>query len=569
MRLPCIALTLVVRLVGAGSLSQAPTGATAFVNDYWYDKAAYGNHPAQQFVSAAELEAPQANILRWDEACETELYTTMTPRGWATAQPQATILDYKGELVWTTAWDNRQLYNLMVQEYRGESYLTFWAGNDGVGVDTIGGHGSGTIIMLDKYYDVFKEIRAANDLEADLHEFRLTDAGTALLTVYEVVEVDLSAVGKATGPIWDCLIQEVDVETGEAVFQWRASEHWAVDDGYAPIGDNGEAGRAWDYFHLNSIDKDARGNYLVSSRYMRSLSYVDGATGEVLWVLGGKRNMFADLSGGRATDFAYQHDARWADNRTAITMFDNGNDGGHAHHGPTRGLKIRVDEAAMTAEVLGDYRNPRGIKGLSQGSYQTLPGGGGGDGGGDEEAGHHVLLGYGLSPAYTEFAADGTPLCDVHFGPQSRFGTGDVQSYRTYKSAWRGYPGTPPAAALRRVGIDRWKVYVSWNGATEVVRWELQGAGPQDDENALLLDETWEMLRSDNKVTFETAVPLPRACPPYLRVVALDTDGEMLGVTDTIDASNLTDAVSCTNRIPPIPQIIHPPDHLHALGGSG
>jgi hypothetical protein len=58
---------------------------------------------------------------------------------------------------------------------------------------------------------------------------------------------------------------------------------------------------------MNSIQKDELGNYLVSARYTHTITYIDGNTSAIVWILGGKRNTFEDLSNGRskATDIAY------------------------------------------------------------------------------------------------------------------------------------------------------------------------------------------------------------------------------------------------------------------------
>lgn len=392
---------------------------------------------------------------------------------------------------------------------------------------------------MDKSYNVFKEVRAAYGLDADLHDFRITEAGTALITVYEIVQHDLKEAGKNhIGPVWDCLIQEVDLETGLALFQWSALEHWRLADSYRDIGSEGEGDRAYDFFHMNSIDKDARGNYLTSSRYMHSLTYINGKTGEVIWILGGKRNMFRDLSDGAATNFAYQHDARWSSNDT-ITLFDNGVDDGHPNIAPTRGLKVKVNEKTMTAEVVTEYFNPHKIHGLSQGSFQTLPNG-------------NVVLGYGNSAAFTEYASSGEVLCDTHFGPESKFGTGGVQSYRVYKYEWHGYPTTTPSTAIRRNSSRNWNFYVSWNGATEVSKWVLQGS-----DNITSTDEHWKELSRTKRTSFETSFGLHASYPKYLRAVAVHSEGHMLGVSTPINILSV-DQVRFEPSSPPFG------DHLFA-----
>ncbi|KAI1804013.1 ASST-domain-containing protein [Daldinia bambusicola] len=511
-------------LVVIGVVNGIPSKLSDSLYDFGYEKSAYGPHPLTVFKSAAQLEVPKLDVLQSSKSCQSSLYTFLTPRGRATHEAQATILDSNGDLIWTSGWNGQQLYNLMVQEYKGEKYLTFWAGDD-----TVGGHGAGTIIMLDSTYSLFKEVRAAYGLDADLHDFRITPSGTALITVYHVIQRDLSEVGKNhVGPVWDCVIQEVDLETGLAVFQWEASDHWNLADSYREIGDEGEGDRAYDYFHMNSIDKDARGNYLTSSRYMHSLTYINGTTGEVIWILGGKRNMFKDLSDGTATNFAYQHDARWS-GKDIITIFDNGGDGGHRDAAATRGLKLKIDEKAMTASVVTEYFNPHDIHALSQGSFQSLPNG-------------NVLLGYGYSAAFTEFASNGDVLCDTHFGPESRFGTGEVQSYRVYKYEWHGMPKTNPASAIRRNGKRSGSFYVSWNGATEVSQWFLQGS---DDLNST--DGGWKELNRTDRLGFETEFEVLETYPRYLRAAAVHKEGYMLGVSEPIDVAETKEQFTPTS----------------------
>lgn len=120
-------------------------------------------------------------------------------------------------------------------------------------------------------------------------------------------------------------MQEIHIETNEVIFEWHASDYYETNESYFPAGTAGlRRTHAYDFFHINSIDKDEAGNYLISSRYLQSLTYIDGKSGKILWVLGGKKNNFKDLSDGKATALAWQHDARWTANHTGITLFDNG-----------------------------------------------------------------------------------------------------------------------------------------------------------------------------------------------------------------------------------------------------
>ena len=361
--------------------------------------------------------------------------------------------------------------------------------------------------QLDSSYNEVHKLGAAGGLDGDLHEFRITEQGTALITIYEIIPADLSPLGHSPdGSIWDCLFQEIDLATGSILFQWRSSEHYAITDTYRDIPDDDP----FDYFHINSVEKDPKGNYLISSRYMHSVTYISGTTGEILWVLGGKRNNFTDLSDGKATGFMYQHDARWHDKYTTITIFDNAAEDGHIVGPYTRGMRIKIDQKKMTAELVNEYVNPQHIFGVSQGSMQVMDNG-------------HVLLGYGNTGAMTEFAANGIVLCDMHFGPQAYFGSGDIQSYRVFKFNWVGKPTTKPDVQILHNKEDNTtNLYVSWNGATEVAKWVLEGA----DEVG---DKRWETIEELAKEGFETTFSIMSDAPTYVRVKGLDSRGKVLG----------------------------------------
>ncbi|KAF2711583.1 hypothetical protein K504DRAFT_500243 [Pleomassaria siparia CBS 279.74] len=487
-----------------------------YTDDPKFETGEYGAYPMQRFHSS-KVVAPRPNLLSTHPSCDDGSLTMLNPRGNAVPEEARgpVILDSQGNAVWSvTGYD--QTYNLQAQEYRGKQYLTFWSGND-----AIGGHGNGQYIMLDSSYKEVARIKAANGLEADLHEFRLTDAGTALITVYDVQHADLTKLGgKSDGYIWDSVFQEIDIETGKLVFQWRASDHFDVTDSYRQRGNQGgRRGDPWDFFHINSVDKDPSGNYLISARYTSTVTYINGKTGKIIWVLGGRKNNFADLSDGRATDFRYQHDARWHNNYTTISIFNNGaqapNNAENAQF--SRAMKIDIDTSnstAMTTKLDTQYINTLQISSSSQGNMQILPNG-------------NTLVGYGYNAAFTEFASNGVALCETHFGATSRFHTGDVQSYRVMKFNWTGIPNTDPDIAL----VDG-SLYVSWNGATEVRKWVLETGNKRVSRN----DEEikWLVASKTKKNGFETEIKIPNSGREFVRIVGVDGSGKSLGSTRVV-----------------------------------
>lgn len=116
-----------------------------FVHNKAFDKGKYGDFVEEEYSSAELISAPRPNVYeRVPGACDGDdgLLVMTTLRGWAVPRPGPTILDGQGRLVWTDP-SYIQPYNLQVQTYRDEQFLTFWAGDDGVK-----GHGAGFYYMV-------------------------------------------------------------------------------------------------------------------------------------------------------------------------------------------------------------------------------------------------------------------------------------------------------------------------------------------------------------------------------------------------------------------------------------
>ncbi|KAK8203903.1 ASST-domain-containing protein [Phyllosticta capitalensis] len=519
--LPSFAALSVSSLLAFSSLGHADL--IPYIADKGYDAGEYGSYPMQDFKST-RIRAPRVNIMATSPQCDDEgQYIFLNPRGRAVPEANPMILDSAGNLVWTLDGKNHgETYNLGVQTYKGEQYLTFWGGNDAVG-----GHGQGKYYMFDSSYNQVREISSVGAIDGDLHEFYFTENETAILSVYEISQLDLTPLGGSENSwVWDGSFQEINLETGELLFQWKSTSHYTAEDCYHKFAGGGTSPSGpFDYYHINSVQKDDKGNYLVSARYSHSVTYIDGQTGEVLWQLGGKRNNFTDLSEGRATDFRWQHDAQFHENGTIITLFDNGAEAGLFESEYSRGMRIRIDTEAMTAELETEYINPQHTLSSSQGSMQVMENG-------------NVLVGFGYDAVYTEFSANGVALCDVHFAAQSSWETGDVQSYRARKHKWVGRPNTKPD-----IVVEGSSVYVSWNGATEVHRWVLEESdyvqmdGAEAGAAATVkgfegdVGEAWFPVQTVEKAGFETELRFGVEVKKYVRVVALDKDGRVLAAS--------------------------------------
>lgn len=459
---------------------------------------------AHELISRPDLAPPQVSISpgeAWSQRDEGEDgYLFVTP-GFEDDQPStgSMILDSRGELIWMDEADKQDPdgnhFDLRVQDYRGEPVLSHYLGSSGPG------YGQGEFLLLDEHYEEIARVTTGGDLgpgRADFHDSVITDQDTMLLIAYVAVPADLTPVGgPEDGWAMDSMIQEIDIATGEVVFEWSALEHVplsetmvAFEDARAEDEQTGTEQLPFDYFHLNSVTEDADGSLLISARNTHAVYRLDRGTGEVDWTLGGSAT---DFEMGEGAVFAWQHDAQRAPDGT-LTLFDNHNDTGEGES--SRGLRLSLDEQAMTASVDTEYLPPQQRPSGSMANAQQLDDGG-------------MLLGWGQQPFYSKHTRDGELVYDAHHG-------GDG-SYRAYEAVWEGRPRTAPDVVVREDAGQR-VAHVSWNGATEVAQWRLLTG---DDEAGATPQETVE------RDGFETAIPVAHEAA-YLAVEALDAEGEVL-----------------------------------------
>jgi Arylsulfotransferase (ASST) len=402
------------------------------------------------------------------------------------------IVDDGGRVVWFHPVPKGMTATLFqVQRYRGEPVLTWWQGH------THAGHGLGEYVIVDRHYREIARVRAAEGHRGDHHEFQLTPRGTALFTVYAPRWKDLSSVGGPRhGRIYESMIQEVDVASGRLVWAWHSADHLPPREGCTPL----RAGRPHDYVHLNSIDVERGGRLLVSARNTHAIYEIDHRTGRILWRLGGRRSDFRMGPGAR---FALQHDARRRADGT-ISLFDNE---ATPRVGPqSRGLVLRLDRRHRTARLVRAYTHPDRLLAIAEGNVQTLPDGHGRPG--------HVFIGWGPQEHVSEFSRGGRLLFDLRLPAGS-------DTYQAFRFRWHGEPLDRPALAARRAGAGRVTVWASWNGATEVRRWEVLAG----EDRASLAP-----VRSAAKQGFETAIQV-RTDAPLVAVRALDARGRVLAVS--------------------------------------
>jgi len=409
------------------------------------------------------------------------------------------IVDQKGSPVWfrkvpdpaTVAIDFK------VQQYRNQPVLTWWEGT--IGGTGGQGVGQGEFVLADRSYREITRVRAAGTEQADQHDFVITPRGSGLFWVYDPVPVDLTPLGgPKNGVLHDGVLQEIDIATGRRLFEWRARDHVDLTESYAPLPQGNSAHLPYDYFHANSVGLAADGNIILSARHTWTVYKLDKRTGRVIWRLGGKKSDFPLDANAK---FSWQHDFRQRRDGS-YGLFDNGA-GVTKERDYSRGLVLKLDEAARTATFVREFVHPEKLSAPTQGNFRELPDGG-------------SFIGWGQKPHFTEHNADGT----VRLAGRLPL---DNQSYRAYKAEWGGVPLDQPALGLH---VDGGNVIVStsWNGATKVARWRAR-AGAQPGALAGAVE--------GGRSGFETRLTIP-GTPEYVVAEALDSAGRVLGASSAI-----------------------------------
>jgi arylsulfotransferase ASST len=417
----------------------------------------------------------------------------LAEKGGATRPGGPVIADNRGRILWYLQLEHPlEATDFRTQTYRGKPVLTWWQGTI-----SKAGIGRGEYVVYDASYRQIATVKATKGLEGDLHEFQLTPRGTAYISIYHAVPADLSAVGGPhDGWVYDSVIQEIDVSSGDVVFEWHSLDH-------VPLTESLQAGREparhatrkrpLDYFHVNSVSDAPGGRVLVSGRNTSAV-YLLARDGSVVWRLGGKRSDFGPPA---AVKFRFQHNARLHPG-DLLTLFDNGAIPKVEPY--SRALELKLAMNARRVSVAKVFVHPLKISSPFEGNVQLLPDGG-------------ALVGWGGVRKVTEFTRAGA----VRFEVKLPFG----DTYRGYRLAWNGNPGGRPAIA-----VSSGRVYASWNGRLGIDHWDVLG-GEDAQHLARVGTHRWTGL--------ETEIPLADP-PPTVAVRAVDGSGRVLGVSDTADS---------------------------------
>jgi hypothetical protein len=277
----------------------------------------------------------------------------------------------------------------------------------------------GYFLALDSSYHVVDEYMCGNGYNTNEHELRLLPEGHAYLMSYDGQMVGMDTVVEGGNPnamVFGLIIQEIDLNK-EVVFEWRSWDHFKITDALR----EDLTGIDIDYVHGNAIEIESDGNILISSRNMDEVTKIDRTTGDIIWRMGGKNNQFTFVND--PDGFNAQHDIRRLANGH-VTLFDNG-----TYRGYSRAVEYELDENALTATLVWEYRHSPDILGWALGSTQRLPDG-------------NTLIGWGsANPTVSEVTPDGREVYEMGF-PEAIF------SYRVFSHPWKTNAFVPKVDAV-------------------------------------------------------------------------------------------------------------------------
>jgi hypothetical protein len=361
-----------------------------------------------------------------------------------------------------------------------------------------------TVVVLNQHYRRIATLQARAPWIVDGHDASIVGGDIWVTVTRPVPNQDLTAYGgPRRGVVVDSGVQEYRLSTGRLIRTWDALNPGGRPN--VPLSASVQPWNPlpWDAYHLNAVQPLPNGDLLVSMRDTSAVYLIDPVTGHVVWTLGGEDSTFTFGPGAR---FAWQHDAK-------LIQPGQGGQGAHVEltlfnddccvmtrrmqpgrpDGPSEGMVLDLNTVTHRAALVAAYRDGPPGHTLFLGSMQLLPGG-------------NALVGWGSNPYFSEYSRAGTRLLGVRW-------PGTDQSYRTlFTDTWVGTPYYPPSGAVRGRNV-----YASWNGATQVARWEVLGG-------------LRAVVASRPRTGFQTTIALHRRYRAY-RVRALSADGRVLGTS--------------------------------------
>ena len=321
------------------------------------------------------------------------------------------ILTDTGKVIWFHALPaGEAATDFRTQTYQGRPVLTWFQGS---GL-------SGTDYIYDDRYRQIAEVRAGHGYLTDFHEFLITPWNTALILADAVGTANLTSMGgPADQKVFDGIVQEIDIRTGQVLFQWNSADHVPYRDSHNPRP--ASAAAPWDWFHINAVHLDTDGNLLINSRFTWTTYKVNLHTGKIIWELGGKQSTFKlKAAPGQVLDsageiFAYQHDPEAIGNGE-YTFFDDESDGSTTLLPHSRVVTVKLDLTTRVATLVKSVDQPEGLVATAEGNAQTTRNG-------------DLFVGWGALPYISEFSPSGHLLFNAEL-------PAGISTYRAYHLPW-------------------------------------------------------------------------------------------------------------------------------------
>ena len=241
-------------------------------------------------------------------------------------------------------------------------------------------------------------------------------------------------------------MQEIDVRTGLVMYEWTSLDHVGIAESYS-LAVHSSTRFPYDFFHINSINVDRDGSYLISARNTWAIYDLQPQTGQILWRLGGKRSSFTGV--GATAPPGSTTRANCADG--SISIFDNGSS--PTVHPQSRAIVVSLNpqtrdrDARRPAHAHAPAWSREPGQRAGAGERRLVP-----------RLGTDAVL---LGAEPERAAALRRPLPGAH------------AVLPRLPPAVVGHARAPSGARLRRAGGGAGTAYASWNGATGVASWRL------------------------------------------------------------------------------------------------
>lgn len=401
----------------------------------------------------------------------------------------------------------------------------------------------GSGVIMNSQYEYEHHVGVINDLDAfNMHEFNILDGGkTALACTYKGQQVSLADFDRPEETSWVVTggFVELDVATADILFEWDSNNQIPVSESVKfHSWDHPHGPPGLDYVHINAVDKNSAGDYIISMRFTNTIYMISGEDGHIMWRLGGSNSDFE-----QDFTFSKQHDAKFVESNGThhvISLMNNASDEAESEENVSSALFVELDTGVtpMTAKAIRRIERPDGGLTRLRGNVQSLPNG-------------NTFVGWSQWGYHSEHAPNGDLLMSAHFASE-RF-----SSYRSYKFDWVGRPAAPPNLVASAYGANDEDlmtiIHVSWNGATDVAGYNFYARAYDRGEDVF--------IGHTNKTSFETMY-ISDGFLDWITAEAVDRDGKVMSKSELqrTDTPNNWEAVgfegSSTGPVPDDPSLI-------------